>query len=83
MRVELDIDLRPDKPEPAPKPVVDPEVVAEKRRCSSEDRLLRRIALAQAIEARIAAGEFKDMAEAALRCHVSRARLSKVVAWRG
>lgn len=82
MRVELSVDLRPTKPEPEVKPVVDSEVVAEKRRCASDERLLRRIALAQAIEARIAVGEFKDMAEAAKQCHVSRARMSKAVDWR-
>ncbi len=83
MRVEVEIDLRPTRPEPEAKPAVDPEVVAEKRRSSSEDRQLRRIALAQVIEARIAAGEFKDMAEVAQRCRVSRARLSTIMNWRG
>ncbi len=82
MRVELDFDLRPARPEPEVTPVVDPEVVAEKLRRYREDRFLRRVALAQAIEARIAAGEFQDLADAAQRCHVSRARLGKVVAWR-
>ena len=68
MRVELDVDLRPAGA--APKPVVDPEVVAEKRRRAREERLLRRIAMAQVIEARIADGEFADLADVARRCGV-------------
>jgi hypothetical protein len=79
MRIELDVDLRPERPEPVVKPVVDPEFVADKRGRAREDRLLRRIALAQVIETRIAAGEFADLADVAYRCHVSRARVSAVV----
>jgi hypothetical protein len=81
MRVELNVDLRPAGA--ALKPVVDPEVVAEKRRRNGEDRLLRRIALAQVIETRIAAGTFADMAAVARHCGVSRARLSMIMNWRG
>jgi hypothetical protein len=82
MRVELDVDLRPAGPALKPKPVVDPEVVAENRGRAREERLLRRIALAQVVETRIAAGAFADMADVARRCGVSRARMSTIMNWR-
>jgi hypothetical protein len=46
---------------------------------SREERRLRRIALARAIEARITRGEFIDMADVARRCVVSRACISKLI----
>ena len=81
MRVELEVDLRPAGPEPvaSEKHVVDPEVRAAQQRRDREERWLRRIALAQVIEARIAAGVFADLADVARRCGVSRARISQVV----
>jgi hypothetical protein len=79
MRVELDVDLRLARPEPEPKPAADPASPEEKLRRYQEERFLRRLALVRVIEARIAAGEFKDMAEVAQRCHVSRARMSKIM----
>lgn len=82
MRVELDVDLRPTKPEPEKKPVADPEVVAEKRARGREEKFLRRIALAQIIEAKIADGTFVDLADTARRCDTSRARISRIVDYR-
>ena len=77
MRVELEVDLRPTRPEAAA--VETPEAKAEKRRRDREDIWLRRIALARVIEAGIVSGEFTDLADAARRCGVSRARVSQVV----
>lgn len=76
MRVELAVDLRPAGA--APKPIVDPELEGEKRCHAREERLLRRIAMAQVIEARIAEGKFADLADVAVRCGVSRARVSQL-----
>lgn len=80
MPVELNVDLRPMKPEPKPKPIADPVPAAEKLRRYREERFLRRVALAQAIEAKIADGTFADLSDVARRCHVSRARVSALVA---
>ena len=77
MRVELEIDLQPVRPEAAPVETL--EAKAEKRRRNREERMLRRIALARLIEARIADGEFADLADVARWCGVSRARMSQVV----
>jgi hypothetical protein len=80
MSVEFEVNLRPTGA--APNPVVDREVVAANRFRAREERFLRRATLARVVEARIAAGEFDDMADPARRRHVSRARMSKFVAWR-
>lgn len=80
MRIELDVDLRPEKPQAQPKPGVDPKAGTERQRRAQEERFLRRIALAQVIETHIAAGEFADLADVAHRCSVSRARISALVA---
>ena len=56
-----------------------PEVRAEARRRSREDRWLRRVALARVIEAGIASGDFTDLADVAKQCQVSRARVSQLV----
>ena len=76
MRVELNVDLRPTRPEAAV--VETPEAKAEKRRQGREERWLRRIALARVVESKIACGEFADLADAARRCGTSRARLSQL-----
>ena len=78
MRVELQINLRPERRLPAPKPVVDAKARAENQRIAREDRRLRQIALARLIEDRIASGEFASLADVARRCGVSRARVSKL-----
>jgi hypothetical protein len=83
MRIELNVNLRPARPEPEAKPVVGPEVVVKKRCRAREERLLRRIAVAQVVEARIAEGEFADLADAARHCGVSRAQMSMIMGWRG
>ena len=77
MRMELEVDLRPARPETAA--VETPEAKAEKRRRDRKERRLRRIALAQVIEAKIADGEFADLADVARRCGVSRARVSQLI----
>ena len=82
MRVELEVDLRPARPVAKTEPVDDPKKKAEKQRRDREERTLRRIALAQAIEAGVAAGTFTDLADAARRCGVSKSMVSKVVSWR-
>ena len=79
MRVELQVDLRPERRRPVAKPVVDAEARAEKQRLAREDRRLRQIALARLIEDRIASGQFASLADVARRCLVSRARVSQVV----
>ena len=79
MRVELQVDLRPERRRPVAKPVVDPEARAENKRLAREDRRLRQIALARLIEDRIASGEFASLADIARRCGVSRARVSQVL----
>jgi hypothetical protein len=81
MRVELDVDLRPARSEPSPKPVVDPEFTAEKRRRRRTEQFLRRVALARVIEAAIRSGDFEDLAKLARQCRVSRALVSKAVGW--
>ena len=78
MRVTLAVDLRPTRRTSVAKPIVDAKARAEKLRRYQEDRRLRRIALAQVIEAKIATGEFASLADAARRCGVSRARVSQV-----
>jgi len=82
MRVEIEVDLRPAPPGPAAeaKPTVDPAARAEQRRRDREERMLRRLALAQVIEASITIGRFNDMADLAQLCGVSRARVSQVIA---
>ena len=77
MRMELEVDLRSTRPEAAA--METPEARAEKQRRDREERKLRRIALAQVIEAGIAAREFTDLSDAARRCGVSRARVSQVM----
>lgn len=79
MRVELQVNLRPERRLPVAKPVVDAEARGERQRLAREDRRLRQIALAQLIEDRIAAGEFASLADVARRCGVSRARMSQAV----
>jgi len=80
MRVELQVDLRPERRPSTAKPVVDAEARAEKQRLAREDRRLRQIALARLIEERIAVGQFASLADVARRCGVSRARVSQVMA---
>ncbi|MEZ4387213.1 MAG: hypothetical protein R3D98_06475 [Candidatus Krumholzibacteriia bacterium] len=81
MKIKLDVDLRPAGTGPVAKekPVVDPEVRADELRRDREERMLRRIALARVIEARIAAGDFADLADTARRCGVSGARVSQLL----
>ena len=79
MRLELEVDLRPVRPGAEAKPVADKKARAEVLRREREERMLRRVALARVIEGRIAAGGFVDLADAARRCGVSRARVSYVV----
>ena len=80
MRVELQVDLRPNGRRPVAKPVVDAGARAENQRLAREDRRLRQIALARLIEERVASGDFASLADAARRCGVSRARVSQTIA---
>ena len=79
MRVELDVALKPAYPERIPAPTAPASTYEERQKQLKEERLLRRIALAQVIEKAVADGRFEDLAAVAHRCRVSRARVSALV----
>jgi hypothetical protein len=76
MRIELEVNLQSSDTGRASKD--DAEI--KQPGLSREDRWLRRIALARAIEARISSREFTDLADVARRCGVSRSRVSVITA---
>ncbi len=78
MRVELEVDLQSSDTGRASKD----DAGIKQPSISREDRWLRRIALARVIEARIASGEFIDLADVARRCKVSRPATSSAVSAR-
>jgi len=64
---------------PAPKPVPEPGVKAERLRVDRAARRARNLALAYWIDGLVRSGEAEDLAAVARMCAVSRARVSAVV----
>lgn len=76
LRVEFRVEMGMRRP--APKP--EPEAKAERQRAGRAARQARNLALAYWIDRLIKDGEANDLAAVAKMCHVSRARVSQLVA---
>jgi hypothetical protein len=68
---------------PAPKPVPEPGVKAERVRVDRAARRARQLALAYWIDGLVRSGEVADLAAVARHCGVSRARVSKLMSLLG
>jgi hypothetical protein len=79
MRVEIQVDLKPQNRANGSRSQKPGEEESRQSSRSREERRLRRIALARAVESAIVRCEFGDMADAARRCGVSRVRISRVL----
>ena len=79
MRLEIEVDLKTRKNNSGRQQHESASLASNRSHRTSEERRLRRIALARAIFAAISRGEFVDMADVARQCGVSRARISHVM----